>query len=284
MRVLVVILSLGAAACGPAVEGGPDSGDPSDGAGPDARRPDAPEVDYSRVYAHSGSTLYRLDTTTLDPVEVGAFGAALGAQSITDIAIDGDDNMVGISLDRIFTIDETTGTATFLAEIADGAPNLTSLSFVPVDLDDPGSEEILVAAADDGSVYEIDPGTGAATLLGSYGSTAQDLIRSSGDIVAVRGLGIYATVTIGDTLTDPDYLASIDPATWQATPLDVGLGHDKVFGVGFWRDTIYGFVDGGAGAGSIIAISPSDGSASVVDQGAIRWYGAGVTTDAPVVE
>ena len=205
-----------------------------------------------------------------------------GAGTCAGVAVDCDDG-VACTTD---TCDEGTGACTHLADLELGTPNVTSLSFVPVDLNQPDGTEILVAATDDGSVYQLDPTTGASTLIGSYGTTGNgQLIRSSGDIVAVRGLGILATVTVGDTLTDPDYLALIDPADWHATLLGSGASYDKIFGVGFWRDTIYGFVDLGAGAGgAIIALDRVTGGATLVNQGTVRWYGAGVTTNAPVVD
>ena len=283
---LLPFLVLAATACGRATSGDPDGGGgPDASTGPDAFRPDADIADFSKVYAHSGTVLYRLDTTTLMPVEVGPF-TNLGTQSMTDIAIDKNDRMLGVTLTKVFEVDETTGACTHRADLELGTPNVTSLSFVPVDLNQPDGTEILVAATDDGSVYQLDPTTGASTLIGSYGTTGNgQLIRSSGDIVAVRGLGILATVTVGDTLTDPDYLALIDPADWHATLLGSGASYDKIFGVGFWRDTIYGFVDLGAGAGgAIIALDRVTGGATLVNQGTVRWYGAGVTTNAPVVD
>jgi hypothetical protein len=272
------------AACGPSV-----SGDDDDDVGIDARvdaatdgnNIDGEEIDFSKVYAHSGQVLYRLDTTTLAPVEIGPFN--IGVPSITDIAVDKNDRMLGISLDNIYTIDVATGAATLLVALPGGAPNLTSLSFVPIDLQNPDSAERLVAATDQGDVLEINQQTGATSPLGSYGSTAGGLIRSSGDIVAITGLGIFATVTIGDTLTDPDYLAVINPNTWAATPLGVGTGHDRIFGVGFWRNKIYGFVDTGTG-GAIVELDRNTGASSPVNTGTIRWFGAGVTTDAPVID
>src|SRR5262249_14487596 len=134
------------------------------------------------VYAHSGQVLYRVDTTDFTPIEIGPF-TNLETSSMTDIAIDKDDRMLGISLNNIYAIDEDTGESTLLTDQVD-APNLTSLSFVPLDLEDPDGEEILVAAADDGSVYEIDPDTGATNQIGAYGAVGKTLIRSSGDIVA----------------------------------------------------------------------------------------------------
>src|SRR4051794_6696760 len=84
----------------------------------------------SRVFAHSGSKLYRIDTATLAPVEVGTM-AGLGTQSLTDLAIDKNDKMVGITLDKLYTIDETTGAVTLIRDLSQNASGFTSLSFVP---------------------------------------------------------------------------------------------------------------------------------------------------------
>jgi hypothetical protein len=277
------------AACGPNV-----SGDDDDDDGADARVDatvidadttiDGEEVDFSRVYAHSGQVLYRLDTTTLTPVQIGPFNLASG--SITDIAVDKNDQMLGIGLNNIYTIDIDTGAATLVRMLEAGAPTLTSLSFVPLDPNNPDSAERLVAAATNGNVLEINTTTGATTMLGDYGDTTAgaEQIGSSGDIVAVYGLGIYATVTIGSPLTNPDYLAQIDPVTWRATPIGGGTPHDKIFGLGFWRNKLYGFVDMGANNGAIVELNANTGVATSVNTGTIQWFGAGVTTDAPIID
>jgi hypothetical protein len=251
-----------------------------DGAAADAG-PDAIIPDFSKVYAHSGSELYRIDTTTLAPQLVGPI-TGIGTQSLTDLAIDGDDHMLGVTLDKLYQLDPATGAATLVTQLMmDG---FTSLCFVPTDLDDPQSPEQLIAANDQGAVFVIDQATGDATVVGDYGTAAAGKIRSSGDIVAIRGFGLYATVTIGDTLSDPDYLARIDPVTWAATPLGVGTGYDRIFGLGFWRGSIYGFVDVPASGGAFISVDPNTGASTLIEAGAIRWFGAGVTTDAPVIE
>jgi hypothetical protein len=290
MRSALALPLLAVIACGPPPEDAPVDApvaDPdAEPPAPDAEPPgpDAMPVDFSLVYAHSGQALYRLDTSSLAPVEIGPF-LNTGTQSITDIAVDKNDVMLGVTLDKIYTIDTATGEATLLRQLDAGVPNLTSLSFVPVDLDDPDSAEILVAAADDGTVLQIDPADGTATQIGSYGMAGADIIRSSGDIVAVRGLGIFATVNVGADVTLPDHLASIDPTTWAATPIGTGTSNDRIFGVGFWRGTVYGFVDLGNGVGgAIITIDRVTGTSTIVDQGTIRWFGAGVTTNAPVVD
>ncbi len=278
---LVLVLALAACSAGNKTGNGVDGG--ADGATADGG-PDGPPIELSKVYCHSGKELYRLDTRTNATVDIGPFGAALSTASLTDIAVDKNNVMIGVSLSKIWSIDPTTGTATLLAPFASGTPNVTSLSFVPTDLNNPDSPEILVAAGDNGAVLQIDPSNGATTPLGNYGKTPDDKqIISSGDIVAVRGAGIFATVNVGTTLTDNDYLASIDPISWKATIIGSDLGHDRLFGLGYWGGSLYGFIDLAGTGGSIIAINPSTAVVTPVASGAIEWFGAGVTTDAPIV-
>jgi hypothetical protein len=250
--------------------------------GPDGMLPEG----ASRVYAHSGTNLYRIETSNLDVVLVGPFGAALGNASMTDIAVDKDDHMVGVSLGDIYSINADTGAATLLVEFQ-GEGSLSSLSYVPVDPAAPDGAERLVTATDAGDVYEINPQSGAATLLGNYGMSNGEIIRSSGDIVSVRGLGTLATVTIGLPFTNEDFLATIDTTTWAATIIGTeGTGYDKIFGLGYWGGTIFGFVDNAPGAttGSLITIDPVTGIGTPAQVSNFRWYGAGVTTNAPIVD
>jgi hypothetical protein len=272
-------------ACGPANRdgdsvdaatggGGSDSGSGSGGG--------SNESD-SRVYAHSGSKLFRIDTNNLGTVEVGTM-SGLGTQSLTDLAIDKTDKMIGVTLDKLYSIDPQSGATTLIRDLSASAKGFTSLSYVPSDLNDPASEDILVAANSVGDVFSIDSAAGTATKLGSYGTVAAGRVGSSGDLIGVRGLGIYATVNVGTDPTAQDYLARIDPATWTATPLGTGTGFNDIFGLGYWRGTIYGFVSIDATHGKIITIDPNTGAGTEVLSGAIRWYGAGVTTDAPILQ
>lgn len=265
-----------------------------DGHGVDASSPDAeathdaaPPIDTSRVYAHSGSTLFRIDTQNLGTIQIGAM-TGLGTQSLTDLAIDKNDQMVGITLNKIYTIDANTGTVTLIKDLSANARNLTSLSYVPADVNDPNSDDILVSANSFGDVFRIDPMAGTATQIGSYGTLPGGRVGSSGDIVAVRGLGIYATVDVTDPSSSPDpnandYLAVIDPATWTATTIGTGTGFNNIFGLGYWAGKFYGFVDDKTNhMGRIIEIDPNTGKGTELLAGAQEWYGAGVTTAAPV--
>lgn len=279
MRILLAVVVL--AACGPSDRDKPATDAPSP---PDANETDAtPPVDTSRVFAHSGGTLYRMNEATLAAVPIGPM-TGLGTQSLTDLAIDKDDRMIGITLDKLYSIDATTGAATLIRDLSGDGRNLTSLSFVPVS-DDPASEDILVAANSFGEVFEIDPDTGSATQIGDYGTGALGDIRSSGDLFGVRGVGIFATVDVGDgTPGSPDFLAKLDPANgWKATLRPNDTGFDKIFGVGYWGGIIYGFVDAGdADGGKMIQIDPGTGAATLLSSSDVRWFGAGVATDAPI--
>jgi hypothetical protein len=262
-------------ACGP--------GNRNQGTDPDAStmQGDSGTTDMSRVYAHSGTTLYRVDTTTLGTVMVGPM-SGLGTQSLTDLAIDKADHMVGITLDKLYAIDPQTGAVTLIKDLSQNARGFTSLSYVPSDLNDANSADILVSANDQGDVYQIDPVAGDATKIGSYGTAGAGKVISSGDLVGVRGLGIYATVDVG---TEPnDYLAKIDPVTWTATPIGTGTGFNNIFGLGYWAGRFYGFVDAGVGAGKVILIDADTGVGTEVASGSQRWYGAGVTTNAPIIQ
>ena len=275
---LLFLVGFGLVACGPDDRNNMGTPDATGSDAPVTKMDAPPVVDTSRVFAHSGQRLYQLNTTTLAAEEIGAF-ANTGTQSITDIAIDKNDRMLGITMDKLYEINPTTGAATMLANLDASADGFTSLSFIPV-----AGNDILVSANDQGGVFRIDITAGSASMIGSYGMVGPDQIRSSGDLIGVQGLGIYATVDRGDI--PGDYLAKIDETTWQATLAPNPTGFDKIFGLGFWAGKFYGFVDDGfdAGSGKIIEIDPDTGIGTVVLQENIRWFGAGVATDAPILQ
>lgn len=275
MRILLAVVILGG--CDP---GGRNT--PSDGpAGLDAATDAPPATDTSRVYAHSSTMLYRLNSLTLGAVEIGPLNLP-GTQGLLDLAIDKDDRLVGITRDNLFTIHAASGAATQLANLSPTADGFTSLSFVPATFSDPASPDILVTVNDQGDVFRLDNGT--PVKIGSYGTDAAlGKIVSSGDLIAVRGFGIFATVDVGSRTED--FLARIDPVTWKATPIGSGTGFDKIFGLGYWNGRIYGFVDDGfqAATGRIIDLDPITGEGLLISSGDIRWFGAGVATDAPIL-
>jgi hypothetical protein len=250
-----------AAGDGDAGEGGPDASLPR---AADAAPP--PPLEAS-VYAHSATELYRVDPDTLEVSLVGPFLWPGLSDQMTDIALDRAGNMTGVSFTRVYRIDKDTGDCVFLANLG---RSFNGLSYVPASSTDPSAPEILVAAANDGTLYELDPDTGVTTYLGALGGGW----RSSGDLVSVRGLGTVATVKQNGT----DRLARIDPTTWEATILgDTGVMN--IWGLGFWGDKVYGFTDNR----QFVLLDIATGAATPVSTSDVRWWGAGVTTSAPVV-
>jgi hypothetical protein len=266
-----------ACACAPGVSGKVDSG-PGDDASPfdaPARADARPLPDNTSVYAHSATELFKVNPDTLAQTSVGIFTFAGEAENITDIAVDKGGDMVGISLQSVYAIDRETAVATQLSTLS-GDSGLTSLSFVPTDINDASSDEILVAADFEGVVWDINPDTGLRTNLGNYNASGTT-IGSSGDIVSIIGFGTVATVNVSGE--DNDFLARINSDTWQATLLG-DTGYDKIFGIGFWAGEVYGFTDNG----DFVTLNAMTGAVTNVRTSSISWWGAGVTTIAPIVD
>src|SRR6476620_7971240 len=98
MRRLVLGTILLASACGPSGRTGDNNGTPDAKAWHDAPVGGEPE---SRVFAHSGTKLYQVDTATFQPHEIGTM-SGLGVQSLTDLAIDKNNRMFGVTLDKLY--------------------------------------------------------------------------------------------------------------------------------------------------------------------------------------
>jgi hypothetical protein len=223
------------------------------------------------VYAHSASTLYRVDPDTLAITMVGDFGWPNGSDQMTDIAIDKTGKMIGVSFGSVYAVDTATAAATLLSSSLDGTFN--GLSFVPAtQLGQTGDDVLVGTRNSDGKVFRIDPMTGAATEVGDMGGT----FASSGDLVAVSGFGTMQTVTGGGN----DVLARLAPQTFAATAVGGDTGFGQIWGVAFWKNKVYGFTNGG----DFILIDPATGRAQLVSHNGINWWGAAVTTLAPVIQ
>lgn len=258
-------------ACGPSANVDGDGGT-SGGADADPARADAaPPASLAAVYAHSATALYKIDPDDLRVTLVGGFVWPNGSDQMTDIAIDRDGLTIGISFDSVYRVDKETAECTFLANLQSGRM-FNGLSFVPGTGPDPNAPERLVGSNTSGEVYEIDPMTGTSTLAGAYGGGW----TSSGDIVSVRGFGTVATVTSG---IGTDQLARLDPASFAATPIG-NTGFDDIWGVGFWENKIFGFTD----TQKFVLIDAVTGLGTEVEAGNVKWWGAAVTTSAPVVD
>lgn len=285
MRFLLAAALL--AACGPA---GRNPSGTADAPPADIDAP--PFVGNALIYAHSGTVLYAMDPATLAATQIGSMAGLDSMRSLLDLAVDRAGGIVGVSREKLYEISSSSGALTLIGDLSAAAQGFTSLSYAPMNPNDPASPEILISANDEGEVYKFDLSGVQVTaiLMGNYGTSGGQQIRSSGDVVAVTGLGIFATVDVGDDPDAPDYLAKIEPSdAWKATILPQSTGFTKIFGLGFWGGKFYGFVDNGVDTngtslgGRMIQIDPVTGEGTEISAADIRWYGAGVTTAAPIL-
>lgn len=222
------------------------------------------------IYGHSDTTLYTVDPNSYTVTKVADFvwpsSQVDSGEQMTDIALDRNGNMVGISFDSVYAIDPATAACTLLAPFA--GMDFNGLSFIYSG----SGTETLVGAAEDGSVYQINPMTGAQTPIGSYGFA----IGSSGDLVSVQG-ATYATVR---TIAINDQLVQINPSTGAVTQTIGDTGVSNIWGLGYWRQQLFGFTE----SNGLVLIDVTTGQATPLAGGnSISWFGAGVTTSAPVM-
>lgn len=268
MKALLLVVLV--CACGPATRqdsGGLDATSGSiDGAGSGS----GSDGGTVYVYAHTASTLFRVDPDTLAITQIGPFVWPSGTDTMTDIAIDKTGKMIGVSFMAVYLVDPTNAHTTLLSPNLDGSFN--GLSFVPATQLGQTGDDVLVGTRNtDGMVFSVNQTTGVTTPVGNMGS-----YTSSGDLVAVEGFGVVQTVT-GAT---NDRLARLAPQTFAATPIGTDTGFGEIWGVAFWKNKIYGFTNGGA----FILIDPTTGVATLVSNTGMSWYGAAVTTLAPVIQ
>ncbi len=219
------------------------------------------------VYAHSATALWKVNPASLEMTWVGDFKLPTGGTiaGITDLAIDKDNVMIAVGYENIYKVDPATAELTFLSSASVG---LNALTFVP---GPPEAAERLIGAGSFGEILEIDPVTGATKMLGDIGGNW----TVSGDLVSVVGLGTLATISEGVT----DHLAWLDPIDFHATPIgDTGV--NDIWGLGYWHNRVYGFT----AWKEFVLIDPKTAETKVIDDAPVEFYGAGVSTVAPLIE
>jgi hypothetical protein len=270
MRATLLLLSLCLTACGTGEVGlelTPDSGLPVKPVTVTESSPDAGNPGRTLVFAHTDADLYRIDPDKLTVTKVGSFSwpASVSGEQMTDIAIDRTGQIVGLSFYNIYSVDPRTAVCTLLAPLTGEFNGLTFISNAG------GPEDLVAASREPDAIYRLDAHAGTVKLIGSYGTG----LTSSGDLVSVRNVGTLATVVKPGS--DTDWLAKVDPARGVATAIG-DTGYSKIYGLGFWRNRVYGFSEGG----DFLLIDPGTGKATAVAQSGVKWWGAAVTTDAVV--
>lgn len=237
------------------------------------------------VYAHSATTLYKLDPYTKQVSVVGKFdclGPLAPGGGMWDIAIDKNGNMVGtanngISTGGVVSIDKATAHCSVLQ--LGTYPN--SLTFVPAGTLLPSTEALVGYNQD--QYVEIDEQTGAQTTIGDLNPnpTGQKWY-SSGDIVSIIGGGTYVTVNPSPSGGGTDSIVEVDPKTGQVTKLIGNTGFTKLWGLGYWGGVAYGF----SATGQLAQIDLSTGVGTAIPipnmSAGLSFWGAGTTTAAPI--
>ena len=241
-------------------------------------RDSGPQLDMTLVYAHSSSVLWAVDPRTNTLRNVGTFSFAAGAppdHSMTDVAVDANGVLVGTTNTALFRIDTSSAACTLISMLP-GSHSFVGLTYVPAGVLDP-SAEVLVGGAYDGTYWRIDPSTGMSTMLGQL-KVGRTNYRLSGDFVSVQGAGTFATVrTANASSGSPDQLARVNESTGELTLIG-STGFQQIFGLAYYRNTLYGFTN----AGQFISIDIMTGRGRMISTPAMQFYGAGVTTLAPI--
>jgi hypothetical protein len=253
-----------------------------------------------RIYAHSGSVLYRFDPLANTLVQVGPFSCvprdesetpgSLENDAVIDLAVDKTGQMYATTFWRFIKVDPTSGSCNVIRTDPQVNQYPNSLSFVPR-----GAQEVLVGYVfdnlDDATIFtEIDLETGTMTdkqNLNPVPPLGGVEYGISGDVISlVRTNGkTYAAIkqVTGDVGAGNDQLAEIDPETGTIKAIIGDTGQQGFFGMGFWAGKAYGFTS----VGSIYEVDVTNGASKLVLEGkdpnglSVEWFGAGVTTDAP---
>jgi hypothetical protein len=136
-------------------------------------------VEKTYFYAHTDTTLYRLDADdlTLPPQRIGDFdciGRDAGlVTAMTDIAVDKRGRIVAVARDRVFLDVRVVGTSVVCGSSVQVVGDASSTAFYGATFAPAGTlgnaEETLVVANSEGELYAVDLATGTLSLVGTFG-------------------------------------------------------------------------------------------------------------------
>jgi hypothetical protein len=221
------------------------------------------------IYAHTSSSLYKYDPILAAVETVGVFGFPNGGQSMTDIAIDYEGRIYGVSFSNLYRCSAITAECVHLGALPS---SFNGMTIVPVGTLEPGKES-MIGIGNSGSWNEITVVENQATItqLGTYGAG----YSSAGDAYSIEGIGTFAAVNkVGVSST---YLVTVDPKVGTVTE-EIGpmTGYSNIYGLASDGETAFAFDSSGA----ILALDLLSGNTTVAlppGQGQ-SWWGAGVTT------
>lgn len=207
-------------------------------------------------YVVSSTALYLSDfSATGSDSLVGTIRAANGVPvDVTDIAVAPNGAAFVISFDRLFSIHLGSGIVTPIS--------LSTLSGVNA-LTTDASGNLWAAAAGDGALYRVSSFSGAATLIGRFGSGWV----SSGDLAFDSSGALWATARRpGDAF---DTLVTVNTSTGVAASRGAFLP-SGIYGLIFANGTLYGL---SSSTSSLYTVNPTTGVATFVRKLAFEPYG-----------
>ena len=218
------------------------------------------------VYAHTSSTLHTMNVGDYSISTIGGF-TGIGADQITDIALDRWGVLYAVSFNNLYVCDADTAACTLLASLPTTFNGLTMIPPGPIE---PG-DDVLVGIAQNGTWYRIDVDNGTASLsaIGGYGGS----YTNSGDVFSIQGVGTFGAVDGAGG----DIIVESDPATGAVQSELATLNYSYTYGLAGWANDIFAFDE----SGSIFRIDPTSGAVTEVATTAHAWWGAGVFSILP---
>ncbi|MCO4762180.1 MAG: hypothetical protein KC502_11790 [Myxococcales bacterium] len=228
-------------------------------------------VSAGTMYAHTSSTLYRLELKTKSFVLVGKFTFDKSGSSVTDIALDRGSSLYAVTFGDLFVCKTTNAKCTWLMKLPTSFNGLTFVHKGTIYKE----EDALIGVANDGGWYHVDYKANPPKLkkLGSYGTG----YTSSGDAFSVLGVGTFATVKKSGV--SGDALVQVDPKTGKVLKNFGAIGASSLYGFAWWDGVFYGF----ASNGSVWDVDIKTGKGKKLTGFTIpkvSWWGAGVSTEA----
>ncbi len=198
----------------------------------------------ARAIAHSGTTLYDIRLPSGQVKVIGPTGSQL-----TDIALHPSNVLYGIGFNQLYTVNQSTGVATFFKSTTAG--NINGADVSPT-----GS---LYVSGGSG-LYTLDLGTGVATFVTSFPPGRS----SSGDLAFV-GPRLLASATG----SQPDDLVEFDLVTKTSKILG-SIGFTCVWGLAAYGPTLYGLTCNGA----VLSIDTTTGKGTQLNGANVAFWGA----------
>lgn len=304
------------------VEVGGDDG----GFAADATPVDAPPEVVAKVYANTDDTLYQMDPLTKDVVEIGKLTGLDTSKNedMTDIAVDADGKVFGVSAfsaggGNVYELSIPSSPGAVSLSKKRSLPSTArfyALAFAPKGV--LGTDEILVAGDDAGTLWLVPTDGSAPQKIGDFGTVAAgdpgggttgQSWQLSGDIAFFSNAGTpvgIATIRPCSSTTckadndvvieiDMTALAKKDPkANLKKRFIGAASGFGRLFGIGAWNDQVFAFQRASSSSTSpnpaaLIGISLVTGKGTSIKEfteitaAKNGWSGAGVTTAAKIV-